>query len=69
MKKYIWMMLLCTMFCACGKNDVESESVGDRPCGTNASGQKLYTGPKGGCFYFSSNGNKTYVDRSECKCG
>ena len=29
-------------------------------------GNVLYTGPKGGCYYVNSNGNKTYVDRSLC---
>jgi len=36
-------------------------------CGTY-NGNKLYRGPKGGCYYINSNGNKTYVDRSFCKC-
>jgi endonuclease G len=26
----------------------------------------LYIGPRGGCYYINSNGNKTYVDRSYC---
>ena len=30
--------------------------------------KQLYTGPQGGCYYINSNGNKTYVDRSECDC-
>ena len=28
-----------------------------------------YKGPRGGCYYFNSNGNKTYVSRSQCSCG
>lgn len=24
-------------------------------------------GPRGGCYYINSNGNKTYVDRSKCR--
>jgi hypothetical protein len=36
-------------------------------CGTH-NGKTLYTGPKGGCYYYNGNGNKTYVDRSECSC-
>lgn len=39
----------------------------EEPCGYY-NGNQLYIGPKGGCFYYNSNGNKTYVDRSECKC-
>lgn len=38
---------------------------GSTPCGTY-NGKKTYTGPKGGCYYINSNGNKTYVDRSYC---
>jgi hypothetical protein len=26
-----------------------------------------YTGPRGGCYYINSNGNKTYVDHSYCR--
>lgn len=31
-------------------------------------GKTLWTEPRGGCYYYNSNGNKTYVDRSECNC-
>lgn len=30
------------------------------------SSRTYYTGPRGGCYYINSNGNKTYVDRSFC---
>lgn len=36
-------------------------------CGFH-NGNQLYKGPEGGCYYYNSNGNKTYVDRSECNC-
>jgi hypothetical protein len=36
-------------------------------CGTH-NGHQLYKGPNGGCYYYNSNGNKTYVDASECHC-
>jgi hypothetical protein len=36
-------------------------------CGTH-NGNTLFTGPREGCYYKNSNGNKTYVDRSECQC-
>lgn len=29
-------------------------------------GRELHIGPRGGCYYINSNGNKTYVDRSQC---
>lgn len=36
-------------------------------CGTY-NGHELHKGPQGGCYYINSNGNKSYVDRSECSC-
>lgn len=42
-------------------------STGDAKCGFYK-GKQLYIGPKGGCYYINSNGNKTYVDRSNCNC-
>lgn len=39
-----------------------SSSQGPRRSG----GRQLHVGPRGGCYYYNSNGNKTYVDRSEC---
>ncbi len=30
-------------------------------------GRTYYTGPRGGCYYLTSGGNKKYVDRSFCK--
>lgn len=38
-----------------------------RSCGTH-NGKQLYKGADGGCYYINSNGNKTYVGRSECNC-
>lgn len=29
--------------------------------------RKYYTGPRGGCYYINSSGNKQYVDHSYCK--
>lgn len=43
----------------------------DGDCGTKTvSGvqRSLVKGPEGGCYYVNSNGNKSYVDRSECQC-
>lgn len=34
--------------------------------GCSYNGHSLHVGPKGGCYYINSSGNKTYVDRSEC---
>lgn len=53
---------------SCETNDDEDvETRTEWECGTH-NGNTLYTGPQGGCYYYNSNGNKTYVDRSECDC-
>ncbi len=52
------------------ENDLESNSENtsqERKCGFHNDNQ-LWTGPQGGCYYYNSNQNKTYVDRSECNC-
>lgn len=40
------------------------------PCGRYGPENRyqLYRGPKGGCYYINSNGNKSYIDRSDCNC-
>ena len=40
-----------------------SGSTGPR---RSSGGRTLHRGPRGGCYYINSNGNKTYVDRSLC---
>lgn len=40
-------------------------STGDKSSKTSEK-RIYYRGPKGGCYYINSNGNKTYVDRSLC---
>lgn len=60
------LLLISTSNCTEDSEGSEG-SEGDYPCGVH-NGKQLYTGPKGGCYYFNSNGNKTYVDRSECHC-
>lgn len=32
----------------------------------NTPSKQYIRGPRGGCFYYNSNGNKTYVDRGLC---
>ncbi|MDF7817962.1 hypothetical protein P1X15_10160 [Runella sp. MFBS21] len=50
------------------KKATESRSAPEEwPCGVY-NGRTLITGPRGGCYYINSNGNKTYVDRSYCNC-
>ena len=44
-----------------------TETLTEWKCNTHNE-KTLWTGPKGGCYYKNSNGNKTYVDRSECNC-
>jgi hypothetical protein len=34
---------------------------------SSSAGRTYITGPRGGCYYINSNGNKTYVDHSYCR--
>ncbi len=47
------------------KSKTISSSV--RSSRTSSSYNNYYLGPRGGCYYINSNGNKTYVDRSYCR--
>lgn len=49
------------------KIDIVKFNPEEWPCGFY-NGNRLRTGPKGGCYYINSNNNKTYVDRSFCNC-
>jgi hypothetical protein len=68
MKKLLFTLALSLFLLSCGKDDTTSESETFVPCGKTTSGQQLYKGSKGGCYYINSNNNKTYVERSECNC-
>lgn len=62
-------LLLCiTCFSSCDSENQNSFQESEEwRCGFH-NGKQLWTGPRGGCYYKNSNGNKTYVDRSECNC-
>lgn len=52
-------------------NQFKSTSSSPAPRRTNtskssSSSRNYIRGPRGGCYYINSNGNKTYVDRSTC---
>ncbi len=53
--------------CTSSDDNNSSGSSGEIPCGYH-NGKRLYKGSQGGCYYYNDNGNKTYVDRSECNC-
>lgn len=59
--------VLCFTSCDSSESENEEETRTEWRCGTH-NGKLLWTGPKGGCYYKNSKGNKTYVDRSECNC-
>ena len=50
-----------------GTGGADHGGASEWTCGSYK-GHTLYTGPKGGCYYYNSSGNKTYVDRSNCNC-
>lgn len=51
---------------SCSRDNEPSNDY-ERECGTY-NGKTLYTGPKGGCYYKQTDGEKTYVERVYCKC-
>ena len=64
--KLLLVIMLCLFFfSSCEKEDSSDNSSAS--CGTY-NGHILYKGPEGGCYYYNSNQNKTYVERSECDC-
>lgn len=65
MKKFL---LINIFVFSIGIMSCEADSSG---CGTKTvSGEvkSLQKGPEGGCYYINSNGNKSYVDRTDCSC-
>jgi len=62
MKKLLLISTLIFSCFSCGKDTISSG------CGYH-NGKPLYRGSSGGCYYINSNGNKTYVAASECRCG
>lgn len=68
MKKIIFscfILLTLSVLNSCSESE---ETEKDWRCGTYKGDKDLWTGPKGGCYYINDNGNKTYVERSDCKC-
>ena len=64
--------MLFTIGYSCDKEDYSPTNTtistySDSKCGTY-NGHQLWIGPRGGCYYYNSNHNKTYVDRSYCNC-
>lgn len=47
-------------------NSSRGNLVGNAKSTRNARRSNLIRGPRGGCYYINSHGNKTYVDRSLC---
>ena len=64
MKKILYLLLLSgslALSTSCAKE------APDAQCGTY-NGHQLYKGPRNGCYYINSNGNKEYVAHSFCNC-
>lgn len=65
MKKIIILIIVIGFisFSSCTKDD----DITEIKSGFH-NGNQLWKGPQGGCYYYNTNGNKTYVERSECNC-
>ncbi|CAG9933996.1 protein of unknown function [Candidatus Nitrotoga arctica] len=58
-KLFLYIFTIITIFASISANAENTY----RP----KSNHTYITGPKGGCYYINSHGNKTYVDRALCK--
>ena len=76
MKKLLLTSLCLLIFCCStsddnSSDDNSSDGNSERFCKEiEISGQlrRLYIGPEGGCYYYNSKQNKSYVDRDLCDC-
>lgn len=59
-------LTLAPMSLSSNQPDAQRECPGSGSYCRTVKGRAYYIGPRGGCFYCNSNGNKTYVDRSVC---
>lgn len=48
------------------KSTTEQKPVTRPHYRNHSSNHHLLRGPRGGCYYINANGNKVYVDRSQC---
>ena len=67
MRTVLFSILSLFLFnCSSDSSDVNF----DYPIGGSGSctynGHTLHVGEEGGCYYYNSSGNKTYVDRENC---
>lgn len=68
--RYLFLLATLVFLSACS-DDKADNTTDVIDCGTkiiNGVTKRLELGPQGGCFYVNDNGNKTYVDRSDCAC-
>ncbi len=56
--KIILVCLIVNFFIISSYGGSIDDSLTEWSCGTH-NGQELFTGPKGGCYYYNSNDNKT----------
>ena len=70
----LYLIFIFLLFLNCTSSDTPGDSKSNKTtqdCGVKVVkgvSKKLHIGPRGGCYYINDNGNKSYVDRSDCKC-
>ena len=64
---FVYILFLNISCTSDGDDNVIEQNNTEISCGYY-NGNALYTGPRGGCYYYSENETKVYVDRSNCKC-
>ena len=67
MKRLIFLLIFSLAFIGCDSGSSSTSSSDSSSSGScYYNGKQLHVGPQGGCYYINSNGNKSYVDRSNC---
>jgi hypothetical protein len=75
MKKILTLCFVGLLICSSCEKDEPTNNTSTNSTNTGGSnncgwynGKPTYKGPNGGCYYYNSNGNKTYVDSQYCPC-
>ena len=60
--RVLFLLVTMLLLSSCSTDEDSGKKI------VNGVEKTLNIGPEGGCFYVNDNGNKSYVDRSDCSC-
>lgn len=68
MRKLLCCTVLLIALLCCTEKETDSGPSSSPSSSCTYNGHVLHRGSQSGCYYYNSNGNKVYVDRSYCNC-